>query len=261
MSQHDTTSREAALGDQINGYKNLYPRQKGYNQWNVLSFRSGEATAYPVNLEELTCPCEDEEHNRDGNEVCDHIAVALYESKKHQGLDQAVVRDLATNMGQIERAADAVQDAADTAEGLLVQARDEQAGQATQESSDDSQDDETDDGENYSELQPDDAQAGMCRAIRDWIGSAQQFNSDIDPEIIQTKWIEIEGKEGVWVDRAPFYNDATYYDDGDWQDKDGFDAASEAVGDLLSNRDEFEWYGEPDYVWFIPESKVSEVTG
>jgi len=259
----DTSGRhEAALGDQINGYKNLYPRQRGYNKWNVLSFRGGEPTAYPVSLNDLSCPCEDMQMNKDGSEVCDHIAVALYESKKHQELGQRVVQDLATHMGQIERTAEEVVEARDALEGALVQARDAEAGQAAQDGSDSSESDSTDDnGENYSEIQPDEAQAGMCKAIRNWIASAEQFNSDIDPEIVETKWVEYQGREGVWVDRAPFYNSAEYYDDGEWQDKDGFDAASEAIGDLLSNRDEFEWFGEPDYMWFVPESKVSEVTG
>jgi hypothetical protein len=261
MSQHDTTTKETALGDHINGYKNLYPRQRGEHTWDVLSFRSGETKVYRIDLSEMTCPCDDMHYNKEDNEVCDHVATVLYESDKKRRLEETLVHDLATEFSNIEQATQALEDAADTAEGLLVNARDGQAEQATQDDSDDSQDDTDDGGENYTVLQPDDSQAGMCKAIRDWISSAQQFNSDIDPEIIQTKWIEIEGKEGVWVDRAPFHNDATYYDDGEWQDKDGFDAASEAVGDLLSNRNEFEWFGEPDYVWFVPEGKVSEVTG
>lgn len=259
----DTSGRhEAALGDQINGYKNLYPRQEGYNSWNVLSFRSGEPTAYRVDLNDLSCPCQDMEMNKEEHEVCDHIAVALYESQKHQEIGQHVVHDLATHMGQIERTAEEVEQARDALEGALVQARDSQADAEAQGDSDSSESDSTDDGgENYSEVQPDEAQAGMCKSIRSWIASAEQFNSDIDPEIIQTKWVEYQGREGVWVDRAPFYNDAEYYDDGEWQDKDGFDAASEAIGDLLSNKDQFEWFGEPDYMWFCPESKVAEVTG
>jgi hypothetical protein len=96
--------------------------------------------------------------------------------------------------------------------------------------------------------------------VDEWIIGAANYNPKLDPEIVDLQWGTAEGTQGVIIDRAPFNGDADYYDDGEWKDQDGYEEASDAVKDLVSQQDGSEWYGEPDYVWFLPESAAQEVT-
>lgn len=93
MSQQ--TQRETnAPAEKINGLEDLYPRQVHHYRWNVLSLRNDEVTAHTVDLQELTCTCADEAYNKTGQEVCDHVAVALFQAPQTITVEDEAVLNL-----------------------------------------------------------------------------------------------------------------------------------------------------------------------
>ena len=69
-----------AIAEAINGFAELYPRQQTRFRWTVLSTRNDSVTAHSVHTRDMTCTCEDAKYNAEGNEICDHLAVALFQS-------------------------------------------------------------------------------------------------------------------------------------------------------------------------------------
>lgn len=228
-------------------------QRQSIHGWRVLSTRNDSQTAHKVNTRDLTCSCEDAEWNREGNEVCDHLAHVLTVAPTDMAVGEALnfdlhkqVQELNGHVKSIERRATAIH--ADT------QADGSQAGTDGAESS---TDDDAEDSGVVVEADPSGDQQGLLDDLQSWFAQAAGFN-DFDPRIIDLSWVEADGTPGIEVDRSPF--DGGYYDDGEWQDKDEFEDHKETVKDtVLSPRDEFEWFGEPDYSWFIAQSDVSEV--
>lgn len=66
------------IGDRVEGWTQLYPRQLGGDEWRVLSTRNETLTVHEVDLKEISCTCKDEEFNKDRPEICAHVAAAMH---------------------------------------------------------------------------------------------------------------------------------------------------------------------------------------
>jgi hypothetical protein len=91
QSDPDTPTK---IAEAINGFGELYARHVGGNNYRVLSLRNGSVTAHTVNVHALTCSCEDMEYNTDGAEVCDHLAVALFQAPARISVEDHVLNQL-----------------------------------------------------------------------------------------------------------------------------------------------------------------------
>jgi hypothetical protein len=137
------------------------------------------------------------------------------------------------------------------------------ASQDSQTAESGSQETETESGDVIREMNnPEPEMEELAESVRTWFVQAGG-NIGFDPSIIVTKLVEVHPPdgapyEGIEVELNPFQ--AGYWDDGDWQDKDGFDAEKETVRNtLLKPRDEFQWYGEPDYANVISLADAKEL--
>ena len=91
----------------------------------------------------------------------------------------------------------------------------------------------------------------------DWMDRYADFESDFDKDIVEISPAMVKGTVGFEIDANPFQSG--YHDGNDWKDKDGYDTAQEAFRGLMQDKDEIDYYGEPDYVNHIPASKVEDV--
>jgi len=119
-----------APAEAINGFSDLYPRQVSTRKTVVLSLRNDQPTAYTVDCVDLTCDCPDAAYHKDDPEICDHLAVALYEESVHLDVDQALITDLQEVLHDIEESAAKVDDTAEILEDDLVELRTTEASQA-----------------------------------------------------------------------------------------------------------------------------------
>lgn len=244
-----TDEIETAPAELIEDYGTLYPRQVSYNRYRVLSLGGDQGnTHYQVNIEDGTCTCPDMQYNEDEQSACKHLAVALYQATDSMSADQVAVRDIAHYIRELRG---------------VVSGLDGEAGttttdsQETAETSSDGADDDTDDDHDGDvRMDADPGGDGVMSDVSEWFAQAAGF-AGFDPSIIELSWAEAEGARGIAVERQPF--DGGYYDE-EWVDKEGYEEERDAAGDLLSSRDEFRWYGEPDYVYFIPEADVEALT-
>jgi len=99
--QQDDEHRK--IGEAVNGFGMLAPRQVTIYEWRVLSWRNDTITAHKVNIEELRCTCSDAEYRRENPEVCDHVAVALYEASRQLDVGDALSDQMYTQMQDLER--------------------------------------------------------------------------------------------------------------------------------------------------------------
>ena len=118
-----------APAEAINGFSDLYPRQVSTRKTVVLSLRNDQPTAYTVDCVDLTCDCPDAAYNKGDPEICDHLAVALYEESVHLDVDQALITDLQEVLHDIEDSAEKVDETAEILEGDLVELRTTEASQ------------------------------------------------------------------------------------------------------------------------------------
>lgn len=135
MEQVDTDIR-AEINTVLPGsdpLQNLHVTHEGGHEYNVLSARNGSVTKHYVSVGETpTCTCEDYQYNRDGQEVCAHIAAAVLGDRMDPGemATQELINVTATVSSAIreaEGAAAEARDAADQIESALVKTRDAQA--------------------------------------------------------------------------------------------------------------------------------------
>lgn len=119
-------------GEAINGLTGLFARQYSFSDWRVLSLRNDEVTAHTVDLGELTCTCEDQQMNQQGQGVCDHLAVTLLEARKHRAVEEFMLTEISQASDELATAAEHAVDAASAVEDALVDVRDTEAGQAAE---------------------------------------------------------------------------------------------------------------------------------
>lgn len=104
-----------------------------------------------------------------------------------------------------------------------------------------------------------DGSTDQATQINEWLDNYANVKSDLDTDAIDVDAGEWDGREGFKLEANPF--DAGYYEGDDWADKEGFEAHKEAFRDIMQGEDEIEYYGDPDYVNFLPADAVDEVTG
>lgn len=261
QTRRDTDDDHTLPAASITDFPDLYPRQQTRFEWSVLNLKgTAEHTAHTVNTRKLTCTCGDQAFNRDDDEgqVCKHIAAALYQAPT--GLDGSDLETwtVSTLMADVRSLLDDLKGA----DGIATDGTTDAPASDTDASDDDAQPDDL-----YRTVDPSERQEGLCNAFHTWCAEAEQFNSDIDSAIVETEWVEWEdGREGIRIDTSPPW-DGTYYDSdaGEWVDQDGFDAARDALRDLWNKQTDeddeklIEWYGDPHYERFLPESNVEEV--
>lgn len=196
-----------------------------------------------------TCTCKHGEVHGNDTKSCKHVQAAVKAHHDGPNLEHSIMLEWA---GIIRDAEDTLQraEAAVEASGANEPAS---SSNASDTDSGVSNDDGSVVNEDYSGS---DALQGIATSLEEWFEEAASFN-DFDADIVECKPATADGEPGIIVDRQPF--SGGYYDDG-WEDKDGFEEQKDAVKDaILSSRDEFQWFGEPDYSWFISEDDAMEV--
>lgn len=97
--------------------KNLKPVQIGINQYQVLSSRNGDVTAHLVDLngDEPTCTCEDAQYNRQGQQICAHVAQVLLTADPTWSPEEMSMKALLNQLGEAKEATERIRDL----EGML----------------------------------------------------------------------------------------------------------------------------------------------
>lgn len=221
--------------------------------------------AYSVHLTDGgACDCPHGEHNDNTTETCKHVAACIAAHLSHPDLEHSIIQEFAGTARDAARVKADAEQALQTAERATVEARGAEASNVQASSQNGSQSG-SDDDEDDSEVTIYDetgniAQDELIDRLMDWFEQAAEFNG-FDADILDLSWAEAEGNDGIAVERSPLW-DGTYHDGDEWTDKDGFQDAKESVRDaVLGPNDEFSWYGEPDYVYWIRKDDAMALTG
>jgi len=102
MSQHSNNDPQA-IGQAVNGFKQLEARQISIHEWRVLSYRNGDITAHEVDIKELTCDCMDLQMQKRDAEICDHIAVALHHAPRKLDVEQSLSEQMLEQMLELDK--------------------------------------------------------------------------------------------------------------------------------------------------------------
>lgn len=250
MTQQQTADDRTVPAESITDFHQLYSRPVGFNEYRVLNLKSNEDsnTAYVVNLKDMSCTCSDSEYNRDTGQACKHLSYALFQAPATHSVEEHTLRHLSHVTTEL---AGVRQDIREFSDGTA-----QTTTESTEEDTTDTDDDAEDAGE-VTEADADSDQKELLGEVDSWFTKSAGM-AGFDPSIIELSWGSADGTPGIIIDRQPFT--AGYYDDGEWQDKDGFDAEKETVTEaILSPNDAFEWYGEPDYQWFLPAEAATEL--
>jgi len=102
-------------------------------EYRVLSARNGSVTAYPVDIDTLSCPCEDNQMNTAQHEHCAHIAKALLVHDSHKEAKEWAAQDLSL---VADRANTLVHDLRDATDWATTVIETEAAQEASKEAAD-----------------------------------------------------------------------------------------------------------------------------
>lgn len=201
LDEPDTT----APAEAINGFSDLYPRQVSTRQTVVLSLRNDQPTAHTVDCVDLECDCRDQQMNKGDPEICDHIAVALYQESVHLDVDQALITDLQEVLHDIEESARKVDDTAEILEDGLVDMRTTEAAQTAETTTTSSDRDPVDRLEDT--LQ---SEGFVPSAVDIWVddelGSLQFEPDDMDQDQFDAFGDWCRSTDGVGWDRDEYRN-------------------------------------------------------
>lgn len=256
-----------APAEAIDNFGDLTALQTTVHQFSVVNLRPGDdedsLRCYQVNVHDRTCTCQHGQMNEDDQIPCKHLAYVIARTPIQADISSSLVSDVNNVVRDVRSAAESTMDAAQAmANGQATSSGGDSSGSSGG-SSDDSSDDGSGGVVKTDGVQSNDAQEQLVNELQEWFENAAQYN-DYDARIVECKWGEADGDEGIVVDRVPFGYDEgdEYYADNEWQDKEGFEEERDALTEaILSPRDEFEWFEEPDYSWFIREDDVTEVLG
>lgn len=123
-SQQQRQAKKGSMANEIDGFSDLYPRQTTIHEWRVLSKRNDSVTAHKVNVSDLTCTCEDMAYNKEDNQVCDHVAAALFAAERQLDVQAALDHEMRTQMLELK---DSVRAIERRATGVYADAAHEQA--------------------------------------------------------------------------------------------------------------------------------------
>jgi len=225
------------IGEQINGFEQLKPRQIHGHEYRVLSWRNGSLTAHKVDVEDMTCTCDDMGWNHEGQGVCDHIAVALFEAPKRIEISDTAPFYLSEAVDEAQTAAETAKDVAANLDKAMIQARDATAQAAADEPAD----------------KPTDEPAVVGRDdVEEWLQAGYMSPDKVDIRL---------GAHGR-QDGIVLEPDSTSMNDAE---KDTFKSLVKTLEDSNCHAgfldDGCGQCGESDdeYYWFIPETDSSEV--
>lgn len=111
MSDGDTST--VPVSDNIEEFRDLYPRQQTRFEWSVLNVASDNGTtAWQVNTRDLSCTCP--AHNFDDTEgtVCKHLAAALYHASRTLSTPDDAMWAMSTMLADGREAVHTLRDAA-----------------------------------------------------------------------------------------------------------------------------------------------------
>jgi hypothetical protein len=87
--------------ESIESFEDLYPRRVGLDDYVVLSLSEGGFTAYEVGLNPMECSCPDYRMQRDGPDICKHLAATLYQQPTFTDVDEDVLTTVANEMSEL----------------------------------------------------------------------------------------------------------------------------------------------------------------
>lgn len=126
MSTNNDDAAEP-VAQAINGFAELSMEHTGGCQYSVLSWRNDGLTTHRVNTADLTCTCEDQAFNKDGQQVCDHVAYAVYHAPKEREVSAEAFTNLINNISSLNDRVNALQGEPTAVESTASDADDEAA--------------------------------------------------------------------------------------------------------------------------------------
>jgi len=112
---------------------NLSAAHVSGTEYRILSARNGSLTAYKVDIDTLSCPCEDNQMNTAQHEHCAHIAKALLVHDSHKEAKEWAAQDLSL---VADRANTLVHDLRDATDWATTVIETEAAQEASEEAAD-----------------------------------------------------------------------------------------------------------------------------
>ena len=101
--QESITAVGPELSERMNGFEDLDVSQGAYHEYRVLSTRNGTITAHEVNVVDLSCSCQDAQFNKQGNEVCAHLAKCLLSHSSSIEEDAIATRDMRIQLDRVAK--------------------------------------------------------------------------------------------------------------------------------------------------------------
>lgn len=225
---------------------------KSRAQYRVFSsHEDSDSHFYEVDLDDGSCTCKHGQMHEDSTKSCKHVQAAVRAHHSEPDLEHAINLETAAILAENRNALERVETG-----GTTTQTQESNNGD-----SDASESEEEEDGSPITYYKQDDLdlpQEGLKESLQEWFETVAGFN-DFDPSIVDLNYGEAEGREGIIVETEPF--SSGYYDNdaGEWANQEGFNEQKDKVKNLLKSRDEFEYYGDPEYVNFIPQDEATEV--
>lgn len=217
------------------------------------SHPDGDSHCYHVDLDDGSCTCKHGETAGNGTpKSCKHVQAAVRAHHSEPDLEHAINLETAAILADTRTALETVESGGNSS---VSSGSSENGSESSQESSDEEDDSPL---TYYKQDDLELAQEGLKEALQEWFETVAGFN-DFDAAIVDLYYGANETGEGIIVESEPF--SGGYYDNdaGEWVNQDGFNDEKEKFKNLLKSRDEFEYYPDPDYVNFIPESEATEV--
>lgn len=251
--ESDVDELDPAPADAIEHFPALHVTQTGMNRYTVADLEEQMAYQVSVSGDGVTCECGECFAADDGEEptACSHALYAIYKAPSTVSADVVALRQVGNLHGDVVNALSRVEAA--LAGGSAGGSTSSSGGAADEE-----------EAEEPEPIDADEAAEELLTKFDGWLPQAVKFDPDADEEafdieIVNLEWAEWEGEEGIWIDMAPF--GTSYWDGDDWADKEGYDAAREALVETLKKRDEVQYSGPPSFVNFVERSDVEEVVG
>jgi hypothetical protein len=91
----------AGLAEQVNEFEGLDVSQIAFHEYRVLSVRNESITVHEVNVAGVSCTCQDNQYNREGQQVCAHVAKCLLVHQTEMNPSATAARDMRIQMDRI----------------------------------------------------------------------------------------------------------------------------------------------------------------
>ena len=106
------------LFEELKGFADLDVSQIAYHEYRVLSARNSSITAHEVNVADMSCTCEDAHFNREGQEVCAHLAKCLLAHSSSIDEDTIATRDMRIQLDRVASIKRDLEDIRDTEQSV-----------------------------------------------------------------------------------------------------------------------------------------------